>query len=106
MNVSRSPLKGGSLDAHVRDVESVMLTTQPATIIERRDLAIRDLPARWLVIEMAANPNSSTARPHKVLATFVQRDQIVWKLWCRADPLPFEKYRPYCLKMVDSFHFY
>lgn len=106
LNVSRSPLTGGSLDAHVRDIENVLLTTKPATIAERRDLSIRDMPARWLVIEMGADPSAAIARPHKVLATYVQRGQTVWRLWCRADPAPFEKYRDYCAKMVDSFRFF
>ena len=104
LNVSHKPLKGASLDEHMRDVEASIESTG-GKILERRDLTIEARPSKWLVIDQAPDPNSSSGKAWRMLGYYVLRGQTVWRLWCRSEPALFEKYRSICHHMAESLHF-
>jgi len=104
LNISHKPLKGASLDEHMRDIEASIESTG-GKILERRDLTIEARPSKWLVIDQAPDPNSSSGKAWRMLGYYVLRGQTVWRLWCRSEPALFEKYRPICHHMAESLHF-
>jgi hypothetical protein len=101
-NVSHAPLKGSSLDDHLRDVEGTLGTTMAGTIVERRDVTVQDLNGKWLVIDSTAEPSNPSSQPYRTLAYYLQKRQRIWRLWCRADRAVFDRYRPICHRMAES----
>jgi hypothetical protein len=105
LNVSHAPMKGSSFEDHMREVESWVTSTMHGKVLEQREITLQDLPGKWLVIDSPPDDNASSGKAHKVLGYYLLKGQTVWRLWCRVEPVLFERYRPLCHQMAESIRF-